>query len=116
MGIMRRNRSWLSWRPDSWAYRLALAAALAGAPSARAGTIWMTLEWQEKNGLLGGEGASATAPVPTPGDLEQAARSFQGGDFDTCLKQLGRAVRRIPSCPRRRPCSPSWRPGRIRWR
>jgi tetratricopeptide (TPR) repeat protein len=33
------------------------------------------------------------------GDLEQATRNFERGDFDACLKQLGQAVKAHPELP-----------------
>jgi tetratricopeptide (TPR) repeat protein len=68
---------------------------LAGAPRAQAGSILLTPELLEQLRSATGEGDSARGP----GELEQAARSFQGGDFETCLKQLGQAVRAHPELP-----------------
>ncbi len=83
----RRTVAWTCW--------LAAVAALAAAPTARAGSVLQTLEWLEKNGVRGEGGASAEPPVA----LDQATKSFQAGDFETCLKQLSHAVRAQPELP-----------------
>jgi tetratricopeptide (TPR) repeat protein len=85
---------WLR-RPVWRACGLAVLAALAVVPTARAGTVVLPLEWVEKNGIPGAEGAAAQGPV----ELDQATKSFQAGDFETCLKQLGQAVLAHPDLP-----------------
>jgi tetratricopeptide (TPR) repeat protein len=91
-GNCRLIRRWRSRRLDFCACWLAIVAALAGAPTARAGSILLTAEWLEEYGsATGAEGTS-----PGLADLDQAARSFERGESETCLKQLARAVQAQP--------------------
>ena len=86
---------WLSRRFGSLACGVAVVLALSGAPAVRAGSILLTPEWLEKNG-------ATTEAGDTSGgldELDQATRSFQGGDFDACLRQLGTAVQAHPELP-----------------
>jgi phospholipase/lecithinase/hemolysin/tetratricopeptide (TPR) repeat protein len=90
---------WWSRRPGTWTWAygvwIAVVTALAGVPTSRAGSIVLTAEWLEQN-------RSAPAGNQTssgPGDLDLASRSFEAGDFDACLKQVGQAVQAHPELP-----------------
>jgi tetratricopeptide (TPR) repeat protein len=86
---------WWSRRMRPLACWAVIGLALAGAPSARAGSIPIKTEWLERNGLVSVMDDSSREQ----GELEQATISFQGADFETCLKQLGQAVRAHPELP-----------------
>jgi tetratricopeptide (TPR) repeat protein len=68
---------------------------LTGSTSARAGSIVLNTEWLENWGSAVEEEETAAGM----GDLDQAARDFQRGEFEACLKQLGQAVRGHPELP-----------------
>ncbi|HZW31791.1 MAG TPA: tetratricopeptide repeat protein [Isosphaeraceae bacterium] len=91
-GAIGRGRS---RRFGSWACGVAVVIALAGAPAIRAGSILLTPEWLEKSGSTTEAGDTSRGLV----ELDQATRSFQGGDFDACLRQLGAAVQAHPELP-----------------
>jgi hypothetical protein len=92
----RMRKAGVVGRLACWAWA-AVLLALAGAAPARAGSVLLTAEWLEKHASA--PQGDRTTPSPGPGDLDQAARSFQAGDFDTCLKQLGQAVHAHPELP-----------------
>jgi tetratricopeptide (TPR) repeat protein len=77
--------------------------SLAGVPSARAGSIVLTLEMVQeeirKSQAEQSAAAPAPAPAPEPGPIDRAVVSFDRGDFDSCLKQLGEAARADAALP-----------------
>jgi Tfp pilus assembly protein PilF len=93
------DRAWIGplWlrRRVSWASCVAALAILASAPTARAGSIVLTAEWLE----TWGSASPADAVSPGINQLDQAAGSFERGDLEACLKQLGQAVRAHPELP-----------------
>ena len=74
---------------------LFVAALMGTTSSVRAGSILLTAEWLEKSGSAAGEGDASRGL----GDLESAARSFERGDFEACLKQFGQVVKAHPELP-----------------
>jgi hypothetical protein len=74
---------------------VAVGLALVEAQSVRAGSILLTTEWLEKNGSIIEAGHTSAGIA----ELEQATRSLEGGDFETCLKQLEQAVRAHSELP-----------------
>ena len=69
-----------------------MAVLIGATSSVRAGSIPVSAEWLEKGG-------PATDSARELGELDQATRSFQARDFDTCLKQLGQMVKAHPELP-----------------
>jgi tetratricopeptide (TPR) repeat protein len=84
-------------RRPSWSGLLALGMMAmlspASVPSARAGSVWLTLDMVVGQGESGAAGMTAAAPSPKVGALERAVASFDRGDYESCLKDLGEAAR-----------------------
>ena len=81
----------------------AVAITLAAASVARAGTI---PQWPS-NGVSPGFGAEVDDLSKSIVEVNEAIKSFQKRDLDTCLQQLTKAVKAHPRCRRPTPCSPS---------
>jgi tetratricopeptide (TPR) repeat protein len=91
-----------SWRParvgllSLW---MVVELALAGAPSARAGSVMLTLEMVERWHRADDAGQSAAGPAPDVGARDRAVASFDRGDYDSCLQHLREAVRADAALP-----------------
>src|SRR5262249_32029701 len=75
-----------------WPCSVAIGLVLTGAPSTRAGSIRLTTEVVARVG----SGIQADPASPRVAALDPAARSFQRGDWETCLQQLGQAIPTLP--------------------
>jgi tetratricopeptide (TPR) repeat protein len=73
--------------------------ALAGVPSALAGSVLLTLEMVEDWNRQADAERLATAPTPGIGALNRAVASFDQGEYDACLKDLGEALRADAALP-----------------
>jgi tetratricopeptide (TPR) repeat protein len=67
--------------------------SVAGHPSARAGSVVLTLEMVEGWHREDEAAKLAAAPTSGIGALERAVASFDRGEYDACLEHLGEAAR-----------------------
>jgi predicted Zn-dependent protease len=70
-----------------------VAPSMAGAPSARAGSVILTLETVERWAREDEAAKLAAAPTSGVGALDRAVASFDRGEYDICLRHLGEAAR-----------------------